>query len=866
MTSAQEVPPALSDDVVASFADGGECGAQLARLDWARSTVGHPSTWSPVLRTAVGIVLSSRHPLIIWWGPDHVMLYNDALAPAFGNNHPWALGRPGEHVLPDMWSVIGPMLDHVLTTGEATWRDDQPLPMKRRGFVEDTYWTYSYSPVRAETGTVAGVFTATSETTDRVLRERRLRVLNDVARALDRTRTLDEVCAAVVEVVCEGAPEDVPAAAVYLRDTERSSLRRVAASGDVAFPADLERDESWAGVVNAVLCTASVQSAELWVAHADGPVVQRRITLVPLLVPGRSAPVGVLAALTGARVAFDDDYAAFHASLAGSLSAALATLEALEAERRRLEQRSALDRAEQERARDQVLLAELELQRALLDQAQRLAKVGSFEIDLATGALTGSSPVFLQQMELTEPSGLQDPVATLRVRVHPDDLAHVDAALAAAAAHGTPFEYDVRIVSTAGVTRTFRSIGRVQCDPDGTPRRLLGSNQDVTEQRQAERALAAAAAASEAAAREHRIAVDLQRALRPSTLAAPDYLTLGVAYRSGTAGTVVGGDWYDVIDLGAGRAALVIGDVMGRGIHAAAVMGQVRAAIRAYARLDLDPSHVLELLDAVVADLGPHIVSCAYVLYDPGDNSLTAASAGHPSPLVVAADDVLVVCPDCGPPLGAGMHEPAPTYRHVLPAGGLLAMFTDGLVERRGADIDDGVAALCRVLQGRGGVATEQLGEAVVDALVGDDADDDVALMLVDLPDTNVTGASGASTIDVGPDLSAVRDVRAGAVAALNRWQVHPELMDDITLVVSELVTNAVVYGRPPIQLSLRRSGRTITVECHDGGAYLPRRLHATADDEHGRGLELVGLLATTWGTRRLEHGKAVWCTFTTPA
>ncbi len=193
-------------------------------------------------------------------------------------------------------------------------------------------------------------------------------------------------------------------------------------------------------------------------------------------------------------------------------------------------------------------------------------------------------------------------------------------------------------------------------------------------------------------------------------------------------------------------------------------------------------------------------------------------------------------------------------------------MFSDGLIERRDVDIDDGIHDLCRLLERRGEVATQQLAEAVVDALVGDDADDDVALLLVDLPDANVTGASDASTIDVEPDLSAVRGARAGAVEVLNRWQVDPELIDDITLVISELVTNAVVYGRPPVGLSLRHSGRSVTIECHDGGAYMPRRLHATADDEHGRGLELVGLLATTWGTRRLERGKAVWCTFTTPA
>lgn len=159
---------AHSVEMDAVFAAGGEVGAVMRQVDWSRTLLGDVAGWPQSLRTAVSIVLASRHPLIVWWGPDLVMLYNDALAPSFGENHPAAVGRPGSEVLPEMWPVIGPMLEGVLANGQATWRTDEALPMVRRGFVEDTYWTYSYSPIRVESGAVGGVFTATSETTQRV--------------------------------------------------------------------------------------------------------------------------------------------------------------------------------------------------------------------------------------------------------------------------------------------------------------------------------------------------------------------------------------------------------------------------------------------------------------------------------------------------------------------------------------------------------------------------------------------------------------------------------------------------------------------------------------------------------------------------
>ena len=173
-------------------------------------------------------------------------------------------------------------------------------------------------------------------------------------------------------------------------------------------------------------------------------------------------------------------------------------------------------------------------------------------------------------------------------------------------------------------------------DEQGETTGLRGSVQDITERRAAEEALALAAANAEAAAREHSIADQLQRSLLPQTGFDLEHLEVATYYRAGVEGTQVGGDWYDVIELGGGRTALVVGDVMGRGVPAAAVMGQLRAAVRAYARLDLPPADLLESLDGLVRDIGEdQIVTCIYAVFDPADRVLRFANAGHLPPIVV---------------------------------------------------------------------------------------------------------------------------------------------------------------------------------------------------------------------------------------
>ena len=170
-------------------ADDGSFGAApsemsqlVERTDWASGPLGAPETWPQSLRTAVGICLSSRFPILLWWGPELVMVYNDAYRPMLGQSkHPRALGAPGKEVWTEIWDVIGPMLDQVMAGGGATWSRDELLVLDRNGYPEECYFTYSYSPITDESGGVGGVFCAVTETTERVIGERRLATLADLA-------------------------------------------------------------------------------------------------------------------------------------------------------------------------------------------------------------------------------------------------------------------------------------------------------------------------------------------------------------------------------------------------------------------------------------------------------------------------------------------------------------------------------------------------------------------------------------------------------------------------------------------------------------------------------------------------------------
>ncbi|MDA5146821.1 SpoIIE family protein phosphatase [Streptomyces sp. AD681] len=370
--------------------------------------------------------------------------------------------------------------------------------------------------------------------------------------------------------------------------------------------------------------------------------------------------------------------------------------------------------------------------------------------------------------------------------------------------------------------------------------------------------------ASERSQRE--TAVTLQRSLLPQKLEEPDDLRVAATYHPGGTEAAVGGDWYDVITLGGGRTALVIGDVMGRGVRAAAVMGQLRTAVRAYARLDLPPHEVLQLLDGLAAEIDANqIATCVYAIHDPNEGRLVYASAGH-LPILVRDENGSVQRADepTGPPLGTGgwLHTSGSI---ALPPGSTAVLYTDGLVERRDEDLDEGIAALERALSGAGGTPQVVCDRLIRSAGVTPDHDDDVAVLVLQHPARRGAEAElfRNAALELLGGVEAAPRARAFASGVLTSWRFPTDLHDLGVLATSELVANSLQHGIPPMRLRLRRTDRRLIIEVTDGDDHLPRRRRAEPGDESGRGIAIVATIATNWGSRRTPGGgKAVWCEF----
>ncbi|MBL1094878.1 MULTISPECIES: ATP-binding SpoIIE family protein phosphatase [Streptomyces] len=370
-------------------------------------------------------------------------------------------------------------------------------------------------------------------------------------------------------------------------------------------------------------------------------------------------------------------------------------------------------------------------------------------------------------------------------------------------------------------------------------------------------------------ARQREAAVTLQRSLLPQELEQPDDLRVAATYQPGGTDAAVGGDWYDVITLGAGRTALVIGDVMGRGVRAAAVMGQLRTAVRAYARLDLPPHEVLQLLDGLAAEIDANqIATCVYAVHDPNEGRLAYASAGH-LPILVRDPDGTVrrAAEPTGPPLGTGgwLHTSGSV---TLGPGASAVLYTDGLVERRDKDIDDGVEALERAFAGAAGPPDIVCDRLLRSLGITATHDDDVAILVLQHPERSGHDAElfHNAALELHGGTEAAPRARAFASGVLASWRFSPELHDLGVLAASELVANSLQHGTPPMRLRLRRTDRRLIVEVTDGDDHLPRRRRAEPADEAGRGISIVATIASSWGSRRTPGGgKAVWCEFALP-
>jgi PAS domain S-box-containing protein len=357
--------------------------------------------------------------------------------------------------------------------------------------------------------------------------------------------------------------------------------------------------------------------------------------------------------------------------------------------------------------------------------------------------------------------------------------------------------------------------------------------------------------------RERERGLTLQRSLLPQGLPAVPGLENSARYlpaRSG--GGEVGGDWYDVVRLPGGRVAIVVGDVMGRGLPAAALMGQVRAALRAYAVQDQAPAEVLTSADELVRGLADDVlVTCVYAVLDPRDGSLALANAGHVPPLLMGAgpDEEPRALWSTGPPLGAGGRQDYGERTWVVGPGGMLVLYTDGLVETRDADLDVGL----RRLAARIDPSTDDLDRLAADVAGGPDRDDDVALLLVR---TDPATRPPTVRLEIGADVREASRARAVTLDTLRAWGEPPPLGDSAELVVSELVTNSLRYGAGQAWMQLSRHGDGVVVEVYDEGVGTPRRRRATAEEEGGRGLQLVASVADVWGVRTRGEGKVVWC------
>ena len=366
--------------------------------------------------------------------------------------------------------------------------------------------------------------------------------------------------------------------------------------------------------------------------------------------------------------------------------------------------------------------------------------------------------------------------------------------------------------------------------------------------------------------RERTTALALQRSLLPQRLPEQSAVEVASRYLPASAHAGVGGDWFDVIPLSGARVALVVGDVVGHGIHASATMGRLRTAVRTLADVDLPPDELLTRLDDLVSRLSAEAdanngddaendvgATCLYAVYDPVSRRCSLARAGHPLPALVTPDGAVDFLDlPAGPPLGLG-GLPFESTEIELPEGSILALYTDGLVESRDHDIDLGLERLRRALT-HPVQSLNATCDNVLKAVLPDRPADDVALLVAR---THALDGDQVATWDLPVDPAIVADARKQAAKRLTAWGLDDAAF--ITgLVVSELVTNAIRHAEGPIQLRLIRD-RTLICEVSDGSSTAPHLRRARAFDESGRGLLLVSRLTQRWGTRQTPHGKTIW-------
>jgi PAS domain S-box-containing protein len=492
---------------------------------------------------------------------------------------------------------------------------------------------------------------------------------------------------------------------------------------------------------------------------------------------------------------------------------------------------------ERERAREDLERAAAELEHRVLQRtvqlsesneqladAQHLALLGSWEWLVAENRVTWSDEMF--RIHGFAPGSFPVTFEKAVEYVLPEDVPrireNVESAMRAGRDQDLP-DIEYRIVRRDGEERVILGKARLTVDADGGPQRMVGTIQDITETKTAER--------------EHRIAETLQRSLLPDRLPEIPGVRLAARYVPATADIEVGGDWYDVVQLPNGHVGLAIGDVAGHGLRAASLMGQLRMALRAYALEEESPAAVMGRVHRLLQRLHqPEIVTLAYLVFDPDSGAVRFANAGHPPPLVVETSGTTRFLEDAlAPPLGAvafldrfdeGIDELAP--------GSSLVLFTDGLVERRGESIEVGLDRL-RAEAAEPGVDLDAFCDRVLDTMVGTQVADDVALLV--LQPIRLTAEPLRIRVPAEPH------VLAPLRQTLRRWlreiDVAPEDANSILIACGEACANAIQHaygaGEGSLELGLDFADDHVRITVRDEGSW-----RLSSGPEGGRGMQLM--------------------------
>lgn len=337
---------------------GGEMGELIRETDWSRTPLGASSSWSPAFRMIVKFLLANRFPQLLWWGPEFCSVYNDAYIPILGTKHPWALGRPVSEVWNEIWHVLKPLIETPFAGGPATWMEDIPLELNRRGFLEETHFTIAYSPVPDESvpGGIGGVLATVHEITDKVVGERRVRALRDLGARSVEPRSAEEACIIVRETLSTHS-KDIPFLLLYLLDEKRQRARLGCCIGaerdDRACPESVDLNSPTGGVwpLPQVLATEDIQLVQELQSRFDrvpqGPWSDAPNTaaVLPIRSNIQHQLAGFIVIGLSSRVEFDKSYRDFLELMSTQIATTIANARAYEEERKRAEALAEIDRA-----------------------------------------------------------------------------------------------------------------------------------------------------------------------------------------------------------------------------------------------------------------------------------------------------------------------------------------------------------------------------------------------------------------------------------------------------------------------------------------------------------------------------------------